>query len=318
MMDAEMRQAQDEAAATNAQMVGLFSHLLPSHQTPELQEIQQRLGKIAKTQRNSSETGSTVSSESSEVLLLLARLVLKHEHTLLARARSQAYVFFFVQNHDATFVPTFHKINQEWARLKEAGTAKMPLRMALLHPFLLELHARVTKLKQEYQQGAATMSAGSADAKARHTPLVTAALEHSILTPEGMFQERFWDPASRSHKSPPESNKISMAETLTLLDELKKLVCHPTVVERFASNAPLARQQGQKNLKSPDILTMQLVIGAGSQEGQRTHTLIQNLLHMSVFAMMGCSIRRDYGRLGTPAESLQKYVRSQLQGMDDQ
>ena len=287
-----MRAEMEDGAPTAQQLQGLMSHLLPSLQSTEPPLKHQR-----RAMQGMSSAGSTMSSmgnkETEDVVLSLARLVLRHDTMLLARSRTQGYMIFLRQDVQHAIFPVLSNIAQEWNQLKTKNQVTAPLRVTLLVGFLTELKGRCQRLLQASQS-------------ASGDKLWMETVKSGVASTDGCFVERRWDATEKQMITVKEGRSIQIGKAVELVSEALDLVARPYLIERFSANVPFNK------LRPTGIVAMQLMLGAGDTAAMKLQDIMGDLSGLSLWELLACSVRRDYGKQGQLGEQLQTFVKQRL------
>ena len=200
-------------------------------------------------------------SQLQETVLLMAKILVRHDQQIEAVRREDTFIFFFNNQAPTGSLKCLLAAAETWhSQSQTRQTPWQPLRQRLLQVLLKDLLARLTQLGEAPQD----------------SPLVQAAQMNNVLLPDQTCPYLDWDPTQKKlmvSKKPP----ISLKKMVQNIQELQEMSTEVTLVQAFHALPPAG-----------EITPWRLQL---SLRADREYWLMRALCGSSIWVLMASSLK---------------------------
>ena len=216
---------------------------------------------------------------------LLAQLVVRLDMENQTLRRQDSFIFYMQTQKDA-ILPTLLTTAKDWhnnltTRSEETKNKSeyLPLRMALAQTLVHHLSCRLQKIAQSQPTD----------------PLWATAIQHGMLTAQGQWQYRRWNPTTQSLDLTQQA-PISMDRMLKYIEQLKTLVKTPGAIMKFHSLRP----HGQGT-------TIPWLFQTGVRQDE-LQVLMEVLTGNNIWGLLGTSVKPHTLMMSPQAKQIQELL----------
>jgi hypothetical protein len=261
-----------EGLEASAQILQSFQHLAPllgvkldkdltlAPNPAQTKRPRQDVGPTGKG-RHVKQENEMDQSQLQETVLLMAKILVRHDQQIEAVRREDTFIFFFNNQAPTGSLKCLLAAAETWhSQSQTRQTPWQPLRQRLLQVLLKDLLARLTQLGEAPQD----------------SPLVQAAQMNNVLLPDQTCPYLDWDPTQKKlmvSKRPP----ISLKKMVQNIQELQEMSTEVTLVQAFHALPP-----------SGEITPWRLQL---SLRADREYWLMRALCGSSIWVLMASSLK---------------------------
>ena len=228
---------------------------------------------------------STMMPPDRKLVPLLAQLVVRLDMENQTLRRQDSFIFYMQTQKDA-ILPTLLTTAKDWHnnltnRSEEVKSKSqyLPLRLALAQTMVHHLDCRLQKIAQSPATD----------------PLWTTAIKHGMLTEQGLWPYRRWNPTTQNLETTTQA-PVSMDRMLKYIEQLKSLVTTPGAIMKFHSLRP----QGQGS-------TIPWLLQTGVRQDE-LQVLMEVLTGNNIWGLLGTSVKPHTLAMSPQAQKIQELL----------